>query len=86
MKKLTALVGLLRSDLRILWYALRHPQRPAWLVPAVALLVAYLVSPIDLIPDTLPVIGVVDDLVLIPLVVGWIVRHLPPQVRPRSED
>ena len=50
-KKLTALYALIRKDARILWYALRHPARPAWLVPSVALIGLYLLSPIDLIPD-----------------------------------
>ena len=61
-KKLTALYTLVRNDARILWYALRHPARPAWLVPAVALLGLYALSPIDLIPDFVPAIGVVDEI------------------------
>ncbi len=81
MKKLLALYGIVRKDLRILWFALRHPDRPPWLLPAVAGLLVYLVSPIDLIPDALPVIGIVDDLVLVPLVVGWLVSRLPPHLK-----
>ena len=66
-KKFAALYALVRQDARILWHALRHPARPAWLRPAVGLVALYLLSPIDLIPDVLPVIGLVDDFVLIPL-------------------
>ena len=44
-KKLTALYALIRKDARILWYALRHPARPAWLVPSVALIGLYLLMP-----------------------------------------
>ena len=66
-KKFAALYALVRQDARILWHALRHPARPAWLRPAVGLVALYLLSPIDLIPDVLPVIGIVDDLVLIPM-------------------
>ena len=76
-KKFAALYALVRQDIHTLWHALRHPERPAWLRPSVALLALYLVSPIDLIPDVLPVIGIVDDLVLIPLLISWIVRCLP---------
>jgi len=76
-KKFAALYALVRQDARILWHALRHPARPAWLRPAVALMALYLLSPIDLIPDVLPVIGIVDDLVLIPLLISWMVRCLP---------
>lgn len=76
-KKLAALYALVRRDAGILWYALRHPARPVWLRPAVGLLALYLVSPVDLIPDVLPVIGLIDDLVLIPLLMTWLVRMLP---------
>lgn len=80
-KKFAALYALVRQDARILWHALRHPARPAWLRPAVALVALYLLSPIDLIPDVLPVIGIVDDLVLIPLLISWMVRCLPDAVK-----
>ena len=49
-------------------------------------LLIYLISPVDLIPETLPVIGVVDDLVLIPLVIGWIVNRLPPELRADASE
>lgn len=81
LRKLSALYGLVRADARILWFALRHPERPPWLWPAVALLALYLVSPVDLIPETLPVIGLVDDLVLIPLAMSWLVSRLPARLR-----
>jgi len=81
-RKIAALYLRVRRDAHILWHALRHPARPVWLLPAVGLIGLYLLSPIDLIPDMLPVIGVVDDLVLIPLVVGWLVRRLPDEVKP----
>ena len=81
-RKIAALYVRVRRDARILWHALRHPARPVWLLPAVGLIGLYLLSPIDLIPDVLPVIGVVDDLVLIPLVVGWLVWRLPDEVKP----
>ncbi|MCB1914400.1 MAG: DUF1232 domain-containing protein [Rhodocyclaceae bacterium] len=86
MQKLFALFRLVRKDVRILLFALRHPRRPAWLLPAVAGLLIYLISPVDLIPETLPVIGVVDDLVLIPLVIGWIVNRLPPELRADASE
>jgi len=80
--KIATLFVRVRRDARILWHALRHPARPVWLLPAVSLIGLYLLSPIDLIPDVLPVIGVVDDLVLIPLVMAWLVRRLPDAVKP----
>ncbi|MCB1908497.1 MAG: DUF1232 domain-containing protein [Rhodocyclaceae bacterium] len=86
MQKLIALYRLIRRDLRILWFALGDPRRPRWLLPAVAGLALYLFSPVDLLPDTLPLIGIMDDLVLIPLAVGWLVGRLPPELRRGGSD
>lgn len=81
LKKLTALYALVRGDAAELWFALRHPARPAWLRPAVALLALYVFSPMDLLPDLIPGIGFIDDLVLVPMAMAWLVRMLPPGVR-----
>jgi uncharacterized membrane protein YkvA (DUF1232 family) len=67
-----------RSDLRILWAALKSPSRPAWLIPVVAVLTVYAIEPINF--AVLPV-GLVDDLVLLPLALHWIVKLLPPHLR-----
>jgi len=80
-KRLTVLWVLVRGDARRLWYALRHPDAPVWLKPATAMLLLYLVSPLDLMPDALPIIGLVDDLVLLPLAVGWMLAMLPGSLR-----
>lgn len=77
-KRLTLLWVLLRGDARRLWTALRHPQAPGWLKWGTALIALYLISPIDLIPDVLPFIGVMDDLVLVPLAIRWLLNRLPP--------
>ena len=76
-KRISLLWTLVRGDARRLWFALRHPAAPTWLKAATAGLVLYLVSPVDLLPDALPLIGVVDDLVLIPLAVRWLLSRLP---------
>ncbi len=83
-RKIAALYLQVRRDAHILWHALRHPARPVWLLPAVILIGLYLLSPVDLIPDVLPVIGMVDDLVLIPLLIAWLVRRLPDAVKPAT--
>ena len=46
-----------------MWFALRHPLAPPWLKPAVALVALYLISPIDLLPEAIPFVGLVDDIV-----------------------
>jgi uncharacterized membrane protein YkvA (DUF1232 family) len=79
-KRLTLLWSLVRGDLRRLWFALRHPAAPAWLKAGAALIVLYVVSPIDLIPDVLPVVGIVDDLLLVPLAIRFLLDRLPREV------
>jgi uncharacterized membrane protein YkvA (DUF1232 family) len=71
-------------ELQVQVYALacayRDPRTP-WYAKGVALLVvAYALSPIDLIPDFIPLLGYLDDLVIIPLGVFIVIRMIPPQV------
>ena len=79
-KRLTVLWTVVRGDARQLWFALRHPAAPGWLKLGTALIALYLLSPVDIVPDWLPVVGVVDDLVLVPLAIRWLLRRLPPDV------
>ena len=79
-KRMTLLWAVLRGDARQLWFALRHPAAPRWLKWGAAGIVLYVLSPIDLIPDVLPVIGLVDDLVLVPLAIRWLLQRLPPEI------
>lgn len=70
----------LKRDTRALMVAVRHPGVP-WLARVVALLVAaYAFSPIDLIPDFIPVLGYLDDLILIPLGVILVIKLIPPEI------
>jgi uncharacterized membrane protein YkvA (DUF1232 family) len=80
-KRLLLLWTLVRGDALRLWRALRHPASPTWLKWAVAGLALYLVSPVDLLPDFIPVLGLVDDLVLIPLAIRALLNRLPPNVK-----
>ena len=66
------------GDLRLLWYALRHPQRPVWLLPAAALLAFYALEPVNF---ALPVLGFIDDFLLLPLLLHLVVRLLPAEIR-----
>lgn len=70
----------LKQHTLTVYYAARDPRTPL-LVRALALFVAaYALSPIDLIPDFIPVIGYLDDLLLIPLGLALVVRFTPPEV------
>jgi uncharacterized membrane protein YkvA (DUF1232 family) len=80
-KRLALLWTLIRGDARRLWRALRHPQAPLWLKLGVLGIVLYVLSPVDLIPDWLPLLGIADDLVLVPLAVRFLLHRLPPALR-----
>lgn len=70
----------IKRDAVTLWFALRHPETP-WTAKAVAfLVVAYALSPIDLVPDFIPVLGYVDDVLLLPALIWVAVRLVPPMV------
>lgn len=67
----------LKRDARALLLAYRHPRVPWYARLWIALVVAYAFSPIDLVPDPVPILGQLDDLVLIPLGVALAIRMLP---------
>jgi uncharacterized membrane protein YkvA (DUF1232 family) len=70
----------LRRQTLVVFFAARDPRMPLH-VRAIALLVAaYAVSPIDLIPDFIPVIGYLDDLLLVPLGIALVIRLTPTEV------
>ena len=77
-----------RKELATLWRAFVAPETPLHLKAMMLLVPAYLLSPIDLVPDVIPLLGWLDDFVVIPLLVGWIVRMLPQKasVYPREAD
>ena len=77
--------SVLRGDARRLWRAVRHPAAPGWLKLGTALVVLYVVSPIDLVPDVLPVVGVVDDLIVVPLTIRWLLARLPAEIADAAE-
>lgn len=67
----------LKRDVVALWIAARHP-RVAWHAKALAAFVAaYALSPIDLIPDFIPVLGYLDDLIIVPAGIWLVVRLIP---------
>ncbi len=80
-KRIALIWALVRSDALLLWRALRHPRAPGWLKLGAAGVVLYLVSPIDLIPDFIPFVGVLDDVILVPLAIRFLLKHLPDFIR-----
>lgn len=70
----------IKRDVHALWLAARDPRTP-WYAKALAMgVAAYALSPIDLIPDFVPVVGYLDDAILVPLGIMLAVRLMPPEV------
>ena len=73
-------VRALKKETFTLYLACRHPG-VSWYAKALALLVVgYALSPIDLIPDFIPVLGYLDDMILIPLGIMLVIRLIPAEV------
>ncbi|MCF7203066.1 YkvA family protein [Pseudomonas oligotrophica] len=67
----------IKRDVLALWLSARDPRTP-WYAKVLALVVAaYALSPIDLIPDFIPVLGYLDDLLIVPLGIWLVVRLIP---------
>jgi len=78
LKRIVALWRTVGSqDLRLLWFAIRHENRPGWLLPGLAGLALFAVEPMNF---ALPVLGAVDEFVLLPLVLHGMAKMLPMQV------
>ena len=75
-----------RRELGLLWRAFFAPETPMHLKALMLLVPLYLISPLDLIPDFIPIAGWLDDPVIIPMLVSWIVSMLPKAapVQPRG--
>jgi uncharacterized membrane protein YkvA (DUF1232 family) len=75
--RLKVWAGGLKRDVIALWLAARDPRVP-WLAKAVAVFVAaYALSPIDLIPDFVPILGYLDDLLIVPIGIWAAVKLIP---------
>lgn len=69
-----------KREVLAVYFAARDPRTPWWLRGLALAIAAYALSPIDLVPDFIPVLGLLDDLLLVPLGLVLVVRLLPPCV------
>jgi uncharacterized membrane protein YkvA (DUF1232 family) len=80
----------LKSETYAIYLAYRDPRVPLHAKAFAALIVGYAFSPIDLIPDFIPVLGYLDDLILVPAGIALALRMIPPEVmenaRARSKE
>ena len=70
----------LKADVLALFLAARHPRTPWYAKAFLVAIVAYALSPIDLIPDFIPVLGLVDEIILLPFAIALAVKMIPAEV------
>ena len=76
----------IKRDVHALYLASRDPRVP-WYAKVMAVIVAgYALSPIDLIPDFIPVLGYLDDVILLPLGILLVIRMIPPEIMAEHRD
>ena len=79
-KRLKAIAHRLKAEFYFYQRLQQHPQTPKLAKALLWLAIGYLVMPFDLIPDFLPVIGQLDDLIIIPLLLYWALKLTPPDI------
>ena len=70
----------IKRDILTVYFAARDPRTPWWVRGLAFMVAAYALSPIDLIPDFVPVFGYLDDLVIVPVGLMLVIRFLPSDV------
>ena len=80
LETLKAWASRLKADVLALWFCYRHPRTPLIAKAIAAAVVAYAFSPIDLIPDFIPVLGYLDDALLLPIGIWLAIRLIPAPV------
>ena len=76
----------LLADVGMLARAMFDPEAPWYVRVLVFLIVAYVVSPVDLIPDFIPVLGLLDEIILVPLALRLALRLMPPLLLARYRE
>ena len=80
MRNLKARLEALNTQVATVFFAMKHPQTPRLAKVLGTIVVVYALSPIDLIPDFIPVLGYVDDLILLPILIGLTIKLIPKEV------
>ena len=80
LQRWTEKARLIKRDLYAVYLACRDPRTPWYARLLAVVVIGYALSPIDLIPDFIPVIGYLDDLILVPLGLALVLRLIPPDV------
>ena len=78
--KLKEKVRKLKAEIQVLIFAYSDRRTPLMAKLVIGLTVGYLLSPIDLIPDFIPVLGILDDLIIVPLLIMWSINLIPKNI------
>jgi len=70
----------LKTDIPAVFIAIKHPKTPILAKILAAVAIGYALSPIDLIPDFIPIIGLLDDVIIFPALIGVVVKLIPEDV------
>ncbi|RDU36818.1 hypothetical protein DRW41_12275 [Neobacillus piezotolerans] len=81
MQKLKQWARHLKKQIMILYFAVRDPRMPWHAKLVAAMVAAYALSPIDLIPDFIPILGYLDDVILLPLGIWVALKLIPEELR-----
>lgn len=85
-KKLFNKLRELKSDVPAVFLALKDPRTPLHAKGLAAVIVIYALSPVDLIPDFIPVLGYLDDILILPLLITLLIRLIPKQVWQEAQE
>ena len=89
MSKLTERAKKLKADVPAVFLALKEKRTPWYAKVIAAIVVVYALSPVDLIPDFIPVLGYLDDVIILPVLIALCIRSIPKDIfgdcRARSE-
>lgn len=76
----------LKTDIPAVFLAMKQPDTPKLAKILAGITIAYALSPIDLIPDFIPVLGYLDDIILLPAMIALTLRCIPPKVIHRCQE
>jgi len=82
--KLNRRAARLKGEIWALFLAWKDPETPRFARLIIMIAIAYAASPVDLIPDFVPVLGQLDDLVILPALIAWAIRLIPAGTLARS--
>lgn len=86
LKKLKIKIKLLKQNLAVLIYAYKDKRTPLLPKLIIGLAVGYMLSPIDLIPDFIPILGLLDDLIIVPVLITLSIKLIPAIVLTEAEQ